>query len=426
MTPSALAAPMRRRMDDLVEFLRSERTDRLVVLALYLVVLFPAVDYLLRRIPVVRVGAPLWDQALLFFLVATTLARRREGEARFLPALAPLIALSAALAVLDLNYPVAALEGLRATLQFIPFFFAARHLVRTESLRFGLLRAVALTAIAVAGLGLIQPLIGVQTPAGWVDLTETIGIRIFSIVQSPNVLGGHMALASALILGLAWHEDRPVYRLLWLVGASITGLTLLLTFSRGAWLAFAAAALVLTFVLDKRVFVILLIVALMVGLGLPQIRGRFLHIFTEEYLEKSALDGRLGRWLRAYDQLRSRPLFGLGPGRYGGAVAARRFGIAYVDNYYVKTAAETGLLGLGAFLYWLGTLGRAAYLRWQGSRGKRWWKLAAGALCGLLAVVLHNGVENIFEVPYLNAYFWFALGLMLWARGEDGREGKAG
>ena len=424
MTPSAFAAPMRRRMGDLAEYLRSERTDRLVVLALYLVVLFPAVDYVLRRIPVVRMGAPLWDQVLLLFLISVTLARRGEGKRRYLPALVPLLALSAALAVLDLNYPVAALEGLRVTLQFIPFFFAARHLVRTESLRFGLLQGLALTAIAVAGLGLIQPLIGVQTPAGWVDLTETIGIRIFSIVQSPNVLGGHMALASALILGMAWYEDRPAYRVLWLAGAGITGLTLLLTFSRGAWLAFAAAVLVLTFVLDRRIFVILLVVALVVGLGLPQIRGRFLHIFTEEYLEKSALDGRLGRWLRAYDQLRMRPLFGLGPGRYGGAVAARRFGIAYVDNYYVKTVAETGLVGLAAFLYWLGALGRAAYFRWRRIRWTRWWKLSAGALCGLLAVVLHNGVENIFEVPYLNAYFWFALGLMLWARGDEGREGE--
>ncbi len=420
MTVRGLLHAGNRRFRSLMDILASPSADLPIRIGLYLVVLFPVVDYTLRRIPVVSTLAPLWDQALLALLILAVLARREAGEARFLPALMPLLALNVASLALDLNYPWAAFEGLRASLQFIPLFFVARHLVDSHRLRYGLFWALGASATLVAGLGLIQPILGVETPAGWVDMTETIGIRIFSIVQSPNVLGGHMALATAVIAGLAWGERRPLHRFLWALAAGITGLTLLLTFSRGAWLAFAGAVLIITFILDKRVFAVLLVVSLLVGLGLPQIRTRFLAVFTEEYLEKSALDGRLGRWLRAYDQLRSRPLFGLGPGRYGGAVAARHFGISYVDNYYVKTLAETGLVGLAAFLAWTFTLVHAAYRRWMDAGGTRWWKISAGVLCGLLAVLLHNGVENIFEVPYMNAYFWFAAGLMLMAR--DGCE----
>ncbi len=403
-------------------FLRSQRCDPAVILALYLVVLFPFIDYSLRLIPGVRIVAPLWDQALLVFLVLATLARRRTSESTFLPALVPLLVVSAASFVVDLNEPWAALEGLRATLQFIPMFFVARHLVTDQALRLRLIRTMAGAAGLVAALGLIQPLMGVETPAGWVDMTETIGIRIFSIVQSPNVLGGHMAMATALILGLAWAQERWPLRLSWLAAAGVTGLTLLLTFSRGAWLAFAGAIGILTLIIDRRVFVVLLIVVLLVAMGLPQVRTRIMALFSEEYLEKSALDGRLGRWLRAYDQLRARPIFGMGPGRYGGAVAARHFGISYVDNYYVKTVAEMGIPGLAALLYWMWFLGRAAYARWKAARGTRFWKIAAGLLGGLLAIALHNGVENIFEVPYMNAYFWFALGLMLIV--PTGREGQ--
>ncbi|MFO7941945.1 MAG: O-antigen ligase family protein [Bacillota bacterium] len=419
MTPDVLTAELRQRRDRLMRFLRSPAADVPVAFALYLVVLFPVVDYLLRRIPLVRFGAPLWDQALLFFLIVVTLARREKGEAKFLPALVPLLAFSATSLVVDLNYPGAALEGLRVTLQFIPLFFAARHLVDSTKTRVWLFRAVGISAALIAFLGLIQPLVGVETPAGWVDMSETIGIRIFSIVQSPNVLGGHMALAAAIMLGLAWYENGRREKIAWSAGAAVTGITLLLTFSRGAWLAFAGAILLITLILDRRVFVVLLIITLLAGVGVPQVRTRLFSVFSPEYIQKSALDGRLGRWLRAYDQLRKRPLFGMGPGRYGGAVAARRFGISYVDNYYVKTAVEMGLLGLIAFLYWIWAPVRAAYARWRRLRGRRLWRLYAGVICALAAVLLHNGVENIFEVPYMNAYFWFILGLLLPARDEE-------
>ncbi len=418
MTPEAVTVQLRQHRDRLARFLRSPAVDFPVDCALYLVVLFPVVDYLLRCIPQVRIGAPLWDQALLVFLIVATLARREAGSPRFLPALIPLLAFSAAVGVIDLNYPGAAAEGLRATLQFIPLFFAARHLVDSEVTRVRLLKTVGIVAIIVAFLGLIQPLIGVETPAGWVDMSETIGIRIFSIVQSPNVLGGHMALATTIMLGLAWYERALRAKLGWSLGAAVTTITLLLTFSRGAWLALAGAVLLITLILDRRVFVVLLIITILAAVGVPQVRVRLFSVLSPEYIQKSALDGRLGRWLRAYDQLRARPLFGMGPGRYGGAVAARRFGISYVDNYYVKTAVETGLLGLLAFLYWVWAPVRSAYLRWRRLRGHRLWRLYAGALCAVVAVLLHNGVENIFEVPYMNAYFWFMLGLLLPAHGE--------
>ena len=34
-----------------------------------------------------------------------------------------------------------------------------------------------------------------------------------------------------------------------------------------------------------------------------------------------------------------------------------------------------------------------------------------GLIVGLLGVLLHNGVENIFEVPMMASYFWLLLGM---------------
>ena len=36
-----------------------------------------------------------------------------------------------------------------------------------------------------------------------------------------------------------------------------------------------------------------------------------------------------------------------------------------------------------------------------------------GVLTGLLGILAHNAVENIFEVPMMATYFWFFLGLLV-------------
>jgi uncharacterized membrane protein YuzA (DUF378 family) len=37
--------------------------------------------------------------------------------------------------------------------------------------------------------------------------------------------------------------------------------------------------------------------------------------------------------------------------------------------------------------------------------------LVCAVVAGLLGVLLHNGVENIFEVPMMTTYFWLLLGM---------------
>ncbi len=410
-----MAESARRRRSDLGEkWLRSDLVRRVMWISLYLAAAFPLVDYGLRRVfPVLPLGA-LWDAAIIGFLGLCVVARLVSGARtpRFFSSLFPLLALCAAYLVAHLNAPGITIEGLRAILQFVPFFFIGYYLLEERRQALVLLRVLAAVAVLIALLGIIQVVTGVQTPAGWADVGETITVRIFSIVQSPNVLGSHMALAIPLLLGLAWYEKHSGFRIAWLLAAGLCSGALLLTFSRGAWLAFAGAVLIVTFIMNRRVFLVLLVAGLALGVGIPEIRARVFVMFSEDYLGKSMLDGRLGRWLRAYDHLRNRPLFGLGPGNYGGAVAARAFGVSYVDNYYVKTVAELGLVGLGAFLVWLGAVLGRGYASWQKIADSRDGYLLGGLFCGLLAVALHNGVENIFEVPYMNAYFWFLGGIL--------------
>ncbi len=411
-------------MDWLKQLAADARTERFISFCLYLIMAFPVLDYTLRRLPGLSLVGAVWDQALLLVLIPAILFRSLKRDSGLWPAFLPFLMLCLAYGVRNLHYLGVTIEGLRAILQWIPYLFIAFHLVRDREQSVHLVQFFLLVTAVVAGIGLLQPFLGVETPAGWIDATEMISIRIFSIVQSPNVLGAHLALAIPIALGMAWYERRRLYQGIWGAIALMGSMALVLTFSRGAWLALAGAAVIVSAVLDRRLLIALLIAAVLLTVMLPQVTDRVLNVFSEEYLSKSLQDGRVGRWLRAYDLLRNQPLFGLGPGQYGGAVAARHFGISYLDNYYAKTAAELGLLGLGVYLAWLGAVMKKAVIGVWGRAPRRFHRLQYGVLGGLIAVLLHNGVENIFEVPYMNTYFWFLAGLMVFWCSTQSRGGS--
>ena len=113
----------------------------------------------------------------------------------------------------------------------------------------------------------------------------------------------------------------------------------------------------------------------------------------------------------------SNPVLGFGLGRFGGAVAMQNkvieetkdFSYFYMDNYYLKTLVEMGYLGLAFFilllfglvLWSLRSIGRTGY-----TKGDRTRVLAVSMFAGMCGVLVHCYFENIFEVPYMMAYFW--------------------
>jgi O-antigen ligase len=92
----------------------------------------------------------------------------------------------------------------------------------------------------------------------------------------------------------------------------------------------------------------------------------------------------------------------------------------YMDNYYLKILVEMGYLGLASFLVMLlgfVTTGfRALYRTAQRGRAglDRSYPLCAGIFCGLAGVLVHCFFENIFEEPYMMAYFWALAGMLVW------------
>jgi len=181
---------------------------------------------------------------------------------------------------------------------------------------------------------------------------------------------------------------------------------------------------------DKRLLGIMAAAMAAILVAVPSITSRLTYLFTNDYAEASAIGGRTLRWEVGHILLtENSPWLGFGFGRFGGAVAmnnqlldkTEEFSYFYMDNYYLKTLVEMGYAGLFFFLLLLVVFVlfgmRSIYRSGQNFRSDKSIDalirnegneklLAVGIFSGLMGVLTHCYFENIFEEPYMMAYFW--------------------
>ena len=387
---------------------------------LWLVFSYILVDYALRALPGTGALSSWWDELLLlsaFMAWPLQMALRGRLTWRLTPMDLP-IALYLAVAALlfFLRSPAVniALEGLRVYAEYMLWFFVASNLLLNKRQARALFNWLIVLGALIGAHGVYQYIIGVPIPPLWIDASEaTLKTRVYSIVGSPNVLGSFLVLIIPVALSQAMAAPNRMSRYLYLACLAPMGASLIFTYSRGAWMAMVFALAIYGLIYNWRILFALSLGVYAAPKVVPGIASRVGYLLSPAYLLSSARAGRVARWSKAIEVWQNQPLTGAGFGRYGGAVAARNIpGSNYVDNFYLKTLAETGTIGLAALaLLFLAGL-RCALNAYSRLTDPALRSLAGGVLAGLCGVLIHNAVENIFEVPMMTTYFWLLLGAL--------------
>ncbi|MED1796164.1 O-antigen ligase family protein [Brevibacillus nitrificans] len=386
---------------------------------LYLLLAYPVIDYVLRKILPIPVVSSFWDEGLLLILLGFTFVAYFQGK-RTMPKIKHLLiaflVLGIALMVTDMANWDASVEGFRSVYQYIIAFLMGFYLLQSMEQLDKLMKGLALVGFLAGLVGVLQVVVGVQTPESWVQEGEAITTRAFSFVTSPNVLGSYMALIAPVAAGLFLKAPSRKEKLVWAVVTLTTLLALLLTGSRGAWFALAFSLFICCYIWNKRIagyLVLAGIIGVVALFFVPEsvplvgtIKNRIFTLFTADYMSSSLEGGRLGRWGEAYDKMRVEPLFGVGLGHHGGAVASRHFGTIYSDSYFFKSLAEFGLIGIIMLIGLVAQMLRYSIKVIRSLTESPYFFALLGLFGGLFAVALHNLVENIFEVPFMALYFW--------------------
>lgn len=383
--------------------------------------LYPLLDFCLRKSSALSILAGSWDELLILLGTGLIMVRfivSKKAQTFFTPLDLPLLLfLGTGVFLYLFRSPEkdVAIDGFRATFEYVLWYFLAVNTAFSFNQKRLLIWSMVTAGFIASLYGIYQYIVAVPIPPNWVDQAEAgVRTRVFSFIGSPNVLGSYLVLLLPVAAAL-FQITKSRRARLFLAASTLAMLAcLVFTFSRGAWLAFLASAAVFGVLQDRRFLILILAGAILLPAVSPSVGQRLQYTFSSKYIESSQRGGRFARWDQALDRLAAHPVTGVGLGRFGGATAARHNipGTFYVDNYYLKLATETGLVGAAAFLWVILSVIRllSGVIKASSADPVRR-ALACGITAGVVGVLIHNGVENIFEVPMMQTLFWILLGV---------------
>lgn len=217
-----------------------------------------------------------------------------------------------------------------------------------------------------------------------------------------NALGTTLAIAAVLLLGLSLDGPR-LRRWLYLVGVPIVAVGLVLTWSRGAWLgAILGLGTLVAATADRRFWVGILMAGVVLVMATPVLAPRW-QWHEARLREVAVAEGpfsRIAIWRQVPRIVAEHPILGTGLGTFG-AVYARATGQdpsdvpPFAHDIFLNAAVETGLLGLAALLYFLGS-GMLAMVRWcrRSQPGSTDRVVSAAVLAAFAALMGHQLVDG--------------------------------
>lgn len=420
----------------------AERKYDLFVLVL---AAYGIVDVMLRALNA-TVGS-IWDECFLILMVLMCafkwIADRRDYRLKTSPVDMPLIIFIGVMIfclVFNSHDFAVSLEGFRAIVQYMLWYFVVLQLVKGENSAKAITGFFVVAVALLAVYGVYQYAAGVEMPAGWTDQNEaSVRTRVYAIFTSPNAFGSLLTLCAPMAVSMIVISRTRRAKAAFAVMTLFILASLAFTFSRGAWVGFIVAAGVYVLVKDKRLIIPGIIAVVLIAVLVPSISSRIGYMLSAEYIESSLRGGRLIRWITGLKIFADYPVLGIGLGEFGGAVAMNNnvkvivdntvTEAFYMDNYMLKTAVEAGLVGLISFaaLMYSVFINGLRTVRTASSDVSR--ELATGILAGLCGVIVHNFVENIFEVPMMTSLFWVFTAVMmsmwLYGRSSGGDAGRA-
>ncbi len=336
-------------------------------------------------------------------------ALRQPLAAGIWPAL-PALIWPAAMTAAAFASPIFPGPELFRQIMFMSVFGAAQILlVRSDLRRFS---ALWLLAFAGAGSYALAQRLGFEPVQEFRSFDSQA--RVFSTFGNPDFLGAYLCMLLPLFCASALEPGRTFQRAFSVVLSLLAMLILIWTGSRGAW---AGSVVGLSVWLYME----------LPGLEFRRRRivfAGFAVAATAAVFNASSITESIGRhtdrpllWRGAMTMIRQRPLFGFGLGSFAAefpafapASFAHRMSLdntfaEHAHCEYLNVAAETGVLGAGAFVWLIAYILRSAFF--SSSAGGLWKAVPAA----LLAALVHAAFDRNFRLASTAVPFWLLSGL---------------
>jgi len=281
--------------------------------------------------------------------------------------------------------------------------------------------------------------------------TALVGGRISSSLRHANDFGAYIVAVCPLLLVLllrwkafcAQSDRRSSWwvRIFLSAACLVLAVCLGLTFSRASWVAFFAAIVLAGLSKRKNTLIVFLIIMGFIVVFMPiMVKTRDVSlitdgvraqtdnmsqavkdhgIFSREYIQTilRTTVGHLGKgrsayWREALGIIYDHPVFGAGLNTYSRVAPAYKITWGgYPHNSYLQTAAELGLVGLGAFLWMIWTLFRESFRCINRMPVGYLRCVLIGTLAGFFAYLVQSFFDTTFYSVQLSMLLWIMMAL---------------
>ena len=295
-------------------------------------------------------------------------------------------------------------------------FFMAENCIKTRSEWYVLCGLFVLSGVLVSAVGLYQNFFMEATDTSWIDedMFEDIGVRVYSTLGNPNVLGQYLVLAAPVAVGLCWSAKRMSERVIYFAAAALEIAVLMLTWSRAAWVGIVLAAAFFLLAHDRRWAAIGVIAVLLMPFVLPEsIISRITSIGN---MGDSSTAYRVSIWIASMRMAADYWLSGIGLGsgafeRVYQNYALNGAGFAlHSHNFYIELVVEMGIFALILFiLIVFSSYRRIAAIKEKDTPEKNVSLAIGGALIGYM---FQGVAENLWYNYRMILVFWIVLAIL--------------
>ena len=238
-------------------------------------------------------------------------------------------------------------------------YFVAVNLMRTQLWIKRCIGAMVSSATIVAMIGIVQYALGAVSNKAWLDTNYFFDIkgRVVSVFDNPNILSVYLVMILPFALYMMISATARRAKLLGAISVGSVMLCIVLTWSRGAWIAAILSVMLFLLIYSKKTFryIIFGIVSVpFISFFLPQsIIRRFTSIGN---LSDSSTLYRVYTWKGSLKLIEDHFISGIGYGTnayremypqyaYAGIEAAE-----HSHSLYLQILVGTGIIGLIAFV----------------------------------------------------------------------------
>ena len=296
-------------------------------------------------------------------------------------------------------------------------YFLVSNILVNRRLAENAVKIITLSSAPVAIYGIINYYVSDAHPE-WTDpMFTAIKARATSTFGNPNVYAVYLVVAVIFSVALALDRSHGKLAILYAVISALNIYALIITWTRGAWLAVILAAIGFAVIRSRRCPKLLLFPVILVPLAIPFIPSgiieRFLSIFS---ITDSSAITRLSVWRSSVLMFIDNIFIGIGVGRDAFSEEFLKYAEESVTaehshNLFLEIGCELGIFAmlLFVFLLLIRIRHRATYAKYV--RGSSVDNLCTISGTALLALLVFGMTDYIWYNSTMLVLFWAVFGI---------------